>query len=51
MPSSYLQRMLSNDVEALEPGEVCDALLLTPKGGLVAALRGLAARRPRTSSS
>ena len=32
----YLQRMLSNDVTA---GEVVDALLLTPKGRLIAPLR------------
>ncbi len=31
----FLQRMLSNDVSA----EVCDALLLTPKGRVVAPLR------------
>jgi folate-binding protein YgfZ len=28
--------MLSNDVEALGPGESCDALLLTPKGRVIA---------------
>jgi tRNA-modifying protein YgfZ len=32
----YLQRMLSNDVEALGPGESCEALLLTAKGRVVA---------------
>ena len=32
----YLQRMLSNDVEALGPGESCEALLLTAKGRIVA---------------
>jgi folate-binding protein YgfZ len=32
----YLQRMLSNDVEALGPGESCEALLLTPKGRVIA---------------
>jgi folate-binding protein YgfZ len=37
----YLQRMLSNDVAALEPGESCDALLLTPKGRVLAPLRVL----------
>jgi folate-binding protein YgfZ len=36
--ASYLQRMLSNDVEALTPGESCDALLLTPKGRVIAPL-------------
>jgi tRNA-modifying protein YgfZ len=35
----YLQRMVSNDVEALAIGEVCDALLLTPKGRVIATLR------------
>jgi folate-binding protein YgfZ len=34
--TSYLQRMLSNDVEALGPGESCDALLLTAKGRVIA---------------
>src|SRR5262249_15796447 len=27
--ADYLQRMVSNDVEALSPGEACPALLLT----------------------
>ena len=27
----YLQRMLTNDVEALSPGDACEALLLTAK--------------------
>jgi folate-binding protein YgfZ len=31
--------MVSNDVEALRPGESCDALLLTPKARLIAPLR------------
>jgi folate-binding protein YgfZ len=35
----YLQRMLSNDVEALGVGEACDALLLTPKARVIATLR------------
>jgi folate-binding protein YgfZ len=35
----YLQRMVSNDVEALRVGEVCDALLLTPKARVIATLR------------
>jgi tRNA-modifying protein YgfZ len=34
----FLQRMVSNDV-ALQPGETCDALLLTPKARLIAPLR------------
>jgi len=35
----FLERMLSNEVEALEPGEVRQALLLTPKGRIIAPLR------------
>ena len=35
----YLQRMVSNDVEALAEGEACDALLLTAKARLIAPLR------------
>jgi len=34
--ASYLERMLSNDVEALVPGEACEALLLTAKARIVA---------------
>ena len=34
--ASYLQRMLSNDVEVLGLDESCDALLLTAKGRIVA---------------
>jgi len=34
----YLQRMLSNDVEGLSPGEACEALLLTAKARLIAPL-------------
>src|SRR5438105_8693289 len=34
----YLQRMLSNDVAALAPGESCEALLLTPKARVIAPL-------------
>jgi folate-binding protein YgfZ len=34
--ASYLQRMLSNDVEGLDPDESREALLLTPKGRIVA---------------
>jgi len=37
----YLQRMLSNDVAALELGGACDALLLTPKARVIAPLRVL----------
>jgi tRNA-modifying protein YgfZ len=35
----FLQRMVSNDVAALQPGDSCDALLLTPKARLIAPLR------------
>jgi folate-binding protein YgfZ len=35
----YLQRMLSNDVAALGVGESCEALLLTPKGRVIAPMR------------
>jgi folate-binding protein YgfZ len=35
---SYLQRMVSNDVEALPVGEACEALLLTPKARVIARL-------------
>ena len=34
----YLQRMVSNDVEALQVGEACPALLLTAKARLIAPL-------------
>jgi folate-binding protein YgfZ len=34
----YLQRMVSNDVEALAPGEACPALLLTAKARVMAPL-------------
>jgi folate-binding protein YgfZ len=37
----YLQRMLSNDVAALAPGEACDALLLTAKARVIAPLKVL----------
>jgi tRNA-modifying protein YgfZ len=37
----YLQRMLSNDVAALLPGDVCEALLLTAKARVIAPLRVL----------
>src|SRR4029079_12881538 len=36
--TAYLNRMVSNDVEALAPGESCEALLLTPKARVVAPL-------------
>jgi folate-binding protein YgfZ len=36
--ASYLQRMVSNDVEALSPAESCQALLLTAKARLIAPL-------------
>ncbi len=35
---AYLNRMVSNDVEALEPGESCEALLLTPKARVIATI-------------
>ena len=37
----YLERMLSNDVAALGPGESCEALLLTAKGRVLAPLVAL----------
>ena len=36
---SLLQRLVSNDVSALGAGDACDALLLTPKGRVIAPLR------------
>jgi tRNA-modifying protein YgfZ len=36
--AAYLQRMVSNDVEGLGPGESCEALLLTAKARLIAPL-------------
>ena len=36
--ADYLQRMVSNDVEALAAGEACPALLLTAKARLIAPL-------------
>ena len=36
--ADYLQRMVSNDVEALAPGGSCPALLLTAKGRVLAPL-------------
>ncbi len=35
---SFLQALVTNDVEALGPGEACEALLLTPKARVVAPL-------------
>jgi folate-binding protein YgfZ len=37
--ADYLQRMVSNDVEALGDGNACDALLLTAKARVIAPLR------------
>lgn len=34
--ASYLERMLSNEVESLDPGAACEALLLTPKARVIA---------------
>jgi tRNA-modifying protein YgfZ len=34
--ATYLQAIVSNDVEALGPGEACEALLLTPKARVIA---------------
>ena len=39
--ADYLQRMVSNDVESLEPGSSCEALLLTAKARVIAPLRVL----------
>jgi folate-binding protein YgfZ len=36
--ASFLQAMVSNDVEALESGEACDVLLLTAKARVIAPL-------------
>lgn len=36
--ADYLQRMVSNDVEALAPGEACPSLLLTAKARVIAPL-------------
>jgi folate-binding protein YgfZ len=36
--ADYLQRMVSNDVDSLHPGEACPALLLTPKARVIAPL-------------
>src|SRR5436190_7849896 len=37
--AGFLERMLSNEVASLEAGEARQALLLTPKGRIVAPLR------------
>src|SRR5262245_60390286 len=37
--AEFLERMLSNEVVSLEPGEVRPALLLTPKSRIIAPLR------------
>jgi folate-binding protein YgfZ len=37
--ADFLERMLSNEVASLEEGGTCQALLLTPKGRIVAPLR------------
>jgi tRNA-modifying protein YgfZ len=39
--TDYLQRMVSNDVESLNVGDACDALLLTAKARVIAPLRVL----------
>jgi folate-binding protein YgfZ len=39
--ADFLQRMVSNDVLALAPGDACEALLLTPKARVMAPLRVL----------
>jgi tRNA-modifying protein YgfZ len=39
--ADFLQRMVSNDVEALAAGESCEALLLTAKARVIAPLRVL----------
>jgi tRNA-modifying protein YgfZ len=36
--ASYLERMLSNEVEALDVGASCEALLLTPKARVIASM-------------
>jgi folate-binding protein YgfZ len=39
--ADFLERMVSNEVDSLEPGEARHALLLTPKGRIVAPLRAV----------
>jgi len=36
--AAYLNRMVSNEVEELPPGEACEALLLTPKARVIATM-------------
>ena len=36
--ASYLNRMVSNEVEALDVGASCEALLLTPKARVIATM-------------
>jgi folate-binding protein YgfZ len=38
---NYLERMVSNDVAVLAPGDSCEALLLTPKARVIAPLQVL----------
>jgi folate-binding protein YgfZ len=42
--ADFLERMVSNEVASLEPGEARPALLLTPKGRIVAPLRAVRER-------
>ena len=37
--AEFLERMLSNEIETLEPGDLRQALVLTPKGRIIAPLR------------
>jgi tRNA-modifying protein YgfZ len=39
--ADFLERMVSNEVASLEPGEARPALLLTPKGRIIAPLRAV----------
>ncbi len=39
--ADFLERMVSNEVASLEPGEARPALLLTPKGRIIAPLRAI----------
>src|SRR5438093_13642527 len=39
--AAFLERMLSNEVVSLGPGEARPALLLTPKGRIIASLRAV----------
>ena len=48
--ADYLNRMVSNDVLALEEGDACDALLLTAKGRVIATSCASCAGGRRTSS-